>query len=557
MNDATVESALQQSISFLNGLGLSPDREQIEAVLTTSDTHRDLLLLGQLGPGRFAAYSAPELIRRSRGESRRITLVICGTRVEIRHEMEKALSIELGFAVEWDASQFREPGLPHTIFDAHQVLPACFFITPNDLQDGHLRGSLERLIRQKVLDRIVIPEAQAIASLQHSALKMLQKSPFQLIPVTALSNAAPQAVLDALKTLLFSRDPVIHTIHPRSTRNLTFSVKPKQSTVDADIMHFINQHPTWGGIIFCKDPQDCQQMAQYLHHHSGHDAQTYHNRLEDARLLMVRQAWMQGHLSVILVCSGDDSLLVSLEKRDIRFVIHHTLPASLSTYDRETSMAGHDSLPSQCLIFYDFRDYLAVYGSTARRLTENQRYRLIPLTTLNFERISRHAESKVLEVIKMCRERDTCRRLLIYGSSSAGVSACGACDNCLTEKVVIAEDVSPSAREIVAKLNGVLSKAGTHRITALQLAKLMCGTLQHAKDEWWDRIRLDIPRWQSNRSEWALEIIRAMIVEGILKERHVRGTPFYYIRYDDSDDWDAPMVRDPATIPNIFIQMLV
>lgn len=53
------------------------------------------------------------------------------------------------------------------MFNARHDLPACFFITPNDLQDEHLRGFLGRLIRQEVLDCIVITEAQTIAAVRH------------------------------------------------------------------------------------------------------------------------------------------------------------------------------------------------------------------------------------------------------------------------------------------------------------------------------------------------------------------------------------------------------
>ncbi|GAX85687.1 hypothetical protein CEUSTIGMA_g13102.t1 [Chlamydomonas eustigma] len=252
------------------------------------------------------------------------------------------------------------------------------FVTPEKVakSDALLR-TLDQLHSNGRLCRIVVDEAHCVSQWGHDFRPDykglgLFKRRYPSVPLMALTaTATPRVQEDVTIQLNIPNCLVFKSSFNRP--NLRYEVmKKKKDAVDAIkellVSRFTEQlGGTRGassrkrvqcGIVYCLSRGDCERVAEQLNElfKGGPIAllvRHYHASMSAEDRERVQRDWSMGHVQVIVATIAFG---MGINKPDVRFVIHYSLPKSLEGYHQETGRAGRDGREAHCFLFYTYGD---------------------------------------------------------------------------------------------------------------------------------------------------------------------------------------------------------
>ncbi len=312
-------------------------------------------------------------------------------------------------------------------------------------------------ILQKVdINFFVIDEAHCVSEWGHEfrddyrKLSLLPKS-FPQTPIAAFTATATSFVeRDIINTLSIPEENILKTSLKRE--NLLIRSQKRIGNGLKQTVEFLKYHINECGIIYCFTRKECENFSEMLNK-NGFETLPYHAGFSSEIRDEVFRKFKSEEIKIIVATIAFG---MGIDKNNIRFVVHTSMPKTLENYTQEIGRAGRDGLSADVLLLYSKSDEIG-----KKRLIDD-----LPHSSYksnNYE--------KLTKMYQYCVSSQ-CRHKYIASYFGDDTNACKeVCDNCLGGEKELREITTESQKFLSAILRSEERFGQTHIIDILRGSK--------------------------------------------------------------------------------------
>lgn len=377
---------------------------------------RDVMMILPTGAGKSLCYQLPSLLMSG------VTVVVSPL-LALMHDQITALSA-FGIEAAMVSSMQTAQEIAITMQKAMDAKLKFLYVAPERLKSGEFI----RFLRDIPIDFFVIDEAHCVSEWGHEFREDYRqlyrlRELFPSVPIAAFTATATHLVEHDILSQLRLQDPVL--IRAKVSReNLTITAQNRNGNGREQLMDFLGKYTNESGIVYTFTRKESEELAKFL---SGKKipAQPYHAGLPTLQKNETYRAFLNDEIKVVVATVAFG---MGIDKSNIRFVVHTSLPKTIENYYQEIGRAGRDGLDAGTLLLFSTSDFIE-----RKRMIESQpesAYKKLAFEKL--EATAKFASSQV------------CRHQLIAEYFDDTAQGCKIrCDNCLEpdkESVDITQD---------------------------------------------------------------------------------------------------------------------
>jgi ATP-dependent DNA helicase RecQ len=240
---------------------------------------------------------------------------------------------------------------------------------------------------------------------------------FPGVSIHALTATATRRVREDIIDQLQLHAPVV-LVGEFDRPNLTYRVIPRQRPFLPQVREVLERHRGEAGIIYCLRRNDVDELTGTLQR-LGYRAIGYHAGMMAQERRTAQEQFINKGCDIVVATIAFG---MGINRSDIRFVLHTSMPRSIEAYQQETGRAGRDGLEAECVLLNHPQDYVRL-----KSMLESPRDGRTPNPQYLAEQLRQLADMS-----RYCRSTRCRHRMLVeYFGQAYDRANCYACDICL------------------------------------------------------------------------------------------------------------------------------
>lgn len=463
--------------------GYNAFRPLQESVIDTILAGSDVLLILPTGGGKSLCYQLPALLMEG-------VVVVVSPLLSLMHDQVQALQAK-GVAARMLSSLQDRNALSAVETELRERRVKMLFVAPERLQNQYFL----QLLRTLTVAFFAIDEAHCVSEWGHEfradyrKLSML-KHTFSGVGIAAFTATATKRVeQDIIKQLQFSAPNVVRGAVYRE--NLFIRARKRIKNGYEQLLAFLAQHRGEQGIVYTLSRSGTEQLSTFLVQ-NGYAARAYHAGLAGSERTAAYHDFINDTVDIIVATIAFG---MGIDKSNVRFVVHMSIPKTLESYYQEIGRAGRDNLHADVLLLYATQDTAQLMHFIAE--IEDEQYKQLAYDRLN--------------VVKKYAYQEGCRHQTLSAYFDDTMDVCGgACDNC-AEPTAERTDITKHAQMFLSTVYRVREGFGAGHIidilTGSKNKKVLANAHQHLSVY---NIGHDIPK-----AQWRVVSDRLLEVEAL------------------------------------------
>ena len=349
-----------------------PLQEQIiDAVMQ----NKDVLALLPTGGGKSICFQVPAMQKKG------ICLVISPLIALMKDQVERLNKIGIPSLMIHSGMHFME--VKRTLHNAVYGNYKFLYLSPERISTELFETYAESL----EVSMIAIDEAHCISQwgydFRPAYLKIAAlRDYYPQVPVVALTASATAEVQDDICTQLGFQKNHERFRQSFSRPNLCYEVRHEISK-QTSIIELIKKN-AGSGIVYCKSRKQCQMVAELLQQ-QGITSDFYHAGLTSEERNSRQEKWIRNEIRVI-ACTN--AFGMGIDKPDVRWVIHYSMPESIENYYQEAGRAGRDGAPAKAILLFHEKEKTDLFSIHESRYPSPEYLKALYQDLMNYLQIA-------------------------------------------------------------------------------------------------------------------------------------------------------------------------